>query len=358
MSREQIIQELTPAVSRNALISDARYWGYYSMCGVLLRLREQYRFEMQIPLWAPLEERGVADWIGQREALWQEAGSADFVPLTLAGKAFDPFDVEGINARVRNVSLVYGAGYGLHMKPVFFLAELTESRSENGLSVHICGREYARDMSMNPAMVQEQVIYARRSVMENLLWGKFEECRAGKKPGLLEHAFRAYGVEKVMEPAVLEAIAADEIKAIIRHEHGEAAESERLGTAWVEMLGQAGHPRAGLILRSLKDILADTCDEGMLRYIIEGRLRGPLAFFLSFLEGYRRGLASGIRHAVADFGDEFSWEAVNRARLKTWKMADECASRLLAAWSESGQERFQSELERAIQLAEGARHSA
>ncbi len=357
MTRERFIQEILPGVTRNALISDARYWGYYSMCGVLLRLREQYRFETGLPPGGRLDEASVADWIGQREVLWNEAGAADFVPMVLDGQPYEPFNVEPLNQRLEEASLVYGAGYGIHMKPVFFLADLVEKRTHRDLSIYICGREYARDMSLNPAMVQGRLVYARREVMSSLLWGKFEEHRFGRKSGLLGEAFGAYGVSHVLEREALDRIAAEEIEAVIYHEYGEAEESRRLGADWLEMLAGVGHPRDGLLLRSLKDVLADTCEGGMLQYIVKGKRRGPLAFFMVFLEGYRRLLCSNIRDAVADFGHGFSWEELDRARRETWARADRFVSDLLGVWKEGDPDRFHAEIERVRTLTENPRSS-
>jgi hypothetical protein len=45
------IQTLTSQVKKNCNISDAHYWGWYSVCGLLLRLRELFRAERGIKLW-------------------------------------------------------------------------------------------------------------------------------------------------------------------------------------------------------------------------------------------------------------------------------------------------------------------
>ncbi|SPF34192.1 hypothetical protein SBDP1_1210020 [Syntrophobacter sp. SbD1] len=38
----------------------------------------------------------------------------------------------GLNVRLRPLGLVYGAGYGIGMKPTFFLAECADSNSVGG----------------------------------------------------------------------------------------------------------------------------------------------------------------------------------------------------------------------------------
>jgi len=45
------IQSLACQIKHNCNISDARYWGMYSLCGLLLRLRELYKVEKGIRPW-------------------------------------------------------------------------------------------------------------------------------------------------------------------------------------------------------------------------------------------------------------------------------------------------------------------
>ncbi|MGO9018263.1 MAG: hypothetical protein ACLQVJ_07920, partial [Syntrophobacteraceae bacterium] len=47
---------------------------------------------------------------------------------------------------LRPLGLVYGAGYGIGMKPTFFLAECAESSSVGGLRIDVVNRELARDI--------------------------------------------------------------------------------------------------------------------------------------------------------------------------------------------------------------------
>jgi hypothetical protein len=44
------IETLASQVKFNCNISDAKYWGYYSPCGLLLRLRDLYTTEKEIKL--------------------------------------------------------------------------------------------------------------------------------------------------------------------------------------------------------------------------------------------------------------------------------------------------------------------
>ena len=54
--------------------------------------------------------------------LWRELEDKDFGNIYIDGDVYGPFEVEKINAELEKTGLVYGAGYGVHMKPSFFLA--------------------------------------------------------------------------------------------------------------------------------------------------------------------------------------------------------------------------------------------
>ncbi len=67
------IDTLSAQIKRNCNISDAQFWGTYSLCGLLLRLRELYRSEKGIRPWEKISSRkDVGEWITDRENLWRE----------------------------------------------------------------------------------------------------------------------------------------------------------------------------------------------------------------------------------------------------------------------------------------------
>lgn len=47
-------------VARNCLVADAHRWGYFSLCGLLLRLRDLYKREAGLEPWARVES--AASW--------------------------------------------------------------------------------------------------------------------------------------------------------------------------------------------------------------------------------------------------------------------------------------------------------
>ena len=333
------IETLTPQIKRNCNISDAKYWGVYSMCNFLLRLRELYRIEKCIRPWEKINQKEIAEWISGRESLWKELEDKDFVDISINGNVFGPFEVEKINAELEKKGLVYGAGFGAHMKPSFFLADLISKETLEGCDIYIAGGEYVRDLSDYPAMLQDKVIIARVDSARLLLWGKFEELRLRRSNVPLAFAFSKYHIRPEEEPSEdidrrIFLIACFEVESYIHHEIGEAFEGEKLGGEWKPLLADLfSYRRAEIFARAVKDILADTSEKGMLRYIIENRKEGSLGFYIAFLGGLRKIIFPEILEAFQRFTETGEWGLIDNARKAGYRKAEEYAERLLSRYS-------------------------
>jgi hypothetical protein len=156
------IETITSQVKRNCNISDAKYWGSYSLCGLLLRLRELYRAEKGIKPWENIQQKEIGEWISERENLWRELEHKNFEDIAVNGNVYGPFEVEKINAELEEEGLIYGAGLGVHMKPSFFLADIISKETVDGFTVYLAGNEYARDLSDYPAMLQDRESFFKK----------------------------------------------------------------------------------------------------------------------------------------------------------------------------------------------------
>lgn len=326
---ERVLRELLPQVRHNCLVSDAGHWGYYSICGLLMRLREQYRFEHDIAPGAPVDSKCVGQWIEGREAQWQRLDDEPLCELTIKGMAYSPFDAEGINKVLEPHALVYGGGYGVHMKPVFFLARLASRHSLGKYQVLVAAEELARDLSIHPAMSRGNTIIARSEMAYSLLYDRFEEFRAARREGTLHLAFASYGAGPDADHGLLRQIAASELDSYIHHEAGELRQTERLGPEWAIMQETLGMTHSALLLRGMKDALADTGEQGTLAHIISADKGGSLYFLISGLTGMRYTLLAPLREAVAEFRASHDWQAIELARRASFALADELAQRTL-----------------------------
>jgi hypothetical protein len=329
------LKSLISHVKKNCNISDAKYWGHYSICGLLLRLRELYRFEKGIRLWESINHDDISDWISERENLWKELEDQNFEDIIIDGSVYSPFEVEKINAELEKEDLLYGAGYGVRMKPSFFLADLISKRKVNSHVVYIAGNEYVRDLAYYPATLQDDVIYARADTTKALLWEWFEEMKVRSPKSPVTYAFSKYGATPKGEPAEnidgrISEIAFSELETYIHHEIGEAFEGKKLGEEWDELLIDFSGSRAEFFSRGVKDLLSDTSDKGMIKYIIENQREGSLGFYIVFLSGYRKILFTEIVKAFDKFTESGDWELIEDARKTGYEKAKGYAERLLS----------------------------
>jgi len=331
------VQLISSRIKHNCNISDARYWGTYSLCGLLLRLRELYRAEMGVGLWEKIEQKEIGEWIAKRESLWKELEDENLRDISVNGNVYGPFEVEKINAHLEKEELVYGAGFGLHMKPSFFLADIISKENVNGYAVYLAGDEYARDLSDYPAMLQDRSIFARVTPTRLLLWSRFEEMRYKKSRGTLAYAFLKFGISPEEEPSEdidrkISSVARSEAETYIHHELGEAFEGERIGEEWKAFLSSLDSGKAELFARAVKDVLSDTSEKGMLRFIIDKQKTGSLAFYIVFLGGLRKVIFPEILGAFEKFVASEDWTFIDEARKSGYRKAEGYAERLLGLY--------------------------
>jgi hypothetical protein len=329
------LDALISSIKRNCDISDAKYWGFYSLCGLLLRLRDLYRSEKGMRPWERIDQEDISEWISAREALWKELEEKNFGDLVIGEEVYAPFEVERTNAVLKEENLLYGAGYGIHMKPSFFLADLLSKKKIDSHHVYIAGHEYVRDLAVYPATLQDGTIFARVDTARHLLWEKFEELRLKGPKVSLSFAFSRYGIEPDDEPSEdkyreMFHVAFSEVETYIYHELGEASEEEKLGAEWRDLLLDFSGTKVEVFARGVKDLLSDASEKGMLRYIIENKKEGSLGFYLVFLGGYRKPLFPEISKAFEGFVESGDWGLVENARKAGYRKASVCAERLLS----------------------------
>ncbi len=248
------IRPLVEAVQRNCDIADARHARDYTLCTYLLKMREFYRWQQGLDFTAPLSPEAVGRWVEEKEALWRALEHEAFVPLPVEGLALDPFDRE-VTRRLLPRGLLYGSGYGRLGRPVFFLTELLDTRRLHGYTLHVGGREYARELSAPPAMAQGKTLIVRKASVRRMLWERMGEAGWKRRPAL-ERTRQAYGFGE--DPAgALDRMAEDALEAIIAHEVGEAMAGELLGEAWDAMVMALAPSKAELMARAVRDHLAD-----------------------------------------------------------------------------------------------------
>lgn len=309
-------KDLIEQVKYNCNVSDAKFWGYFSICGLLLRLRELYRQEMGLMPWERISTKEIAPWIEEREKLWKELENKDFNPITIDGKTFEVFEIEKINGLLNKKGLIYGGGYGIYGKPTFFLSILKEKKEVYDYPVYYIGKELCRDLSTSIAMLQGVCIFLRKEQLINSLWEKVQETKT-KTVDDLNRMLYIYFSEQEMKKsqALYEKISliSEAISDIfVYHEIGEAVE-DRYSFQWIDIIGK--DKWLEIYLRGLKDLIADTSDYGPLRLIIQKQDKKLLFFYILFQDNIRKSLFPEIKK----FLQINNWNLFEEIRISRYK---------------------------------------
>ena len=285
---------LIDTVQRNCDIADARHARDVTMCTYLLGMREHYRWEHELPFGASPPRQDVGRWISEREIGWAQLDEAEYAPLALGDESVAPFDAPRANVLLNRHGLVYGAGIGRFGKPHFFLGRLARAERRDGAQLLVCECEYARDISAIPAALQGETILVRRDALRQWLWQKVEGWAVKRQPGALARALAAHDYDA--DPhAALERLVESETETLILHETGELAAGRLLGPAWHERLAALRHRHAELLLRAVRDLLADCLVT--LPALVGQRRDASLHLWFADFDGLRRELAPGLAAA-------------------------------------------------------------
>jgi len=314
------LQRLAATVQRNCDISDARYAGDYGLCTFLLKMREYYRWENDLPLSRTLPKHEIGDWLATREQMWDRIEADAFAPLPLACGALDPFDAVAANRELVPQGCVYGAGYGRFHKPVFFLGRLLRAEQRARYTVLVSSCEYARELAAPPAMLQRRTIFVRLESVRRYLWEKIEEWQWRKQDNAMARALAGYDFMTDTE-AALQRMADNEMETMILHELGEAMAGELLGEAWGAMALQLARTRSEPVARAVRDLLADCLST--LPGLLERANLPALHFHFATFDAPRRQL---FPQALEAYGHLLRHGTVDRL----WQVARDGKERWLA----------------------------
>lgn len=285
---------LIEAVQTNCHIADAAHAADMTLCIYLLQMREFYRWELGLPPLQPMAREAVGAWLSAREALWDKLEGTPLRTLPLSGGNADPFDVQGVNAALAPLGLVYGAGYTAPGRPSFFLGALESEQARDGVLVRTSGREYARGLSSPPAALQDGTVYLRRESLQRWLWEKYEAWTLRRPEGPFKRALDAHGYAEAGEAAVSR-MAEDQAETLILHELGEAQARALLGEDWAAMRQALSDRRTELYVRAVRDLLADC--RVTLPALLQRGAPASLHFWFANFEGLRAELAPCLQRA-------------------------------------------------------------
>ena len=334
------IASLTRQVRRNCTLSDARFAGHYSVCGLVMRLRDLYKWEHSLAPYEEHEASQVLDWIGRKETLWEALQESDFDDLVIDGQRIDPFDTQKINRLIEPLHLFYGAGYAHSLKPSFLLAAIDRKSAVNGHRVVLLATEMARDLLTLPALTQDETIVLRQSAAELYVWDRMLYLNQSGRP-FFRFALSACGIaEKDFGslrrclPAVMQALQ----DTFLYHEIGELSDRCFNRDIWRDIIAALPHTPTELLVRTVKDVLADTGPKGTLRHIRKNQQAAALGFYAAFLDGLGKKLFPEIRATIAGFMTDGDWQAVAAMVNSVHQKAETMAYAIIALYREGTQD--------------------
>jgi hypothetical protein len=252
---DELAQALS-TIRTNCHISDALHATDYTLCVYLLKMREYFRWEHDLPFNAPIPREALSGWLTRREALWSSLEGRHFASIPLSEQLHDPFDAESVNAVLNDMGYVYSSGLGRKLKPHFFLGALEQRGMHDGCTLYVSGKEYARDLAAPPAMSVGRTIFIRRESLRRMLWEKIEEWHWNRPVNAMQKALQCYDFDGAPEQA-LEEMTDRETRSLLLHEIGEIMAGRELGETWEDALLALPHTKAELLMRAVRDHLAD-----------------------------------------------------------------------------------------------------
>jgi len=307
--------DLIEAVRRNCDISDARYAGSFSICGLALRLRDLYKWENGLEPWVEKDPAEMLQWIDARENRWESLCTQQFLDLRLNGANHGPFDTPEVNAGLNPANLYYGALYAQRLKPTFFLAFIDGRLTAGGLPVLVLGDELARDLLTTPALNLDGNLIVRKAAARLHLWDQIAYIKKSGRPAL-EFALAHLGLTDCRPGTVgsnLSRLLAVQMDTYVYHEVGEVRDEIFDRDRWRSII--ATHPQTPveLLARAGKDLLADTHASGPLRRMIRTRNKVGLALYAAFCDGLLRELFRELRPAFSAFVEKSNWDLIAEA---------------------------------------------
>lgn len=334
------LDEITRQVLKNCDISDSAHAGLFSICGLALRLRDLYKWEQGLEPWIERDHHEVLEWIGRQEEKWSRIGETEYVPLAIQGKDYDPFDTPGINHALIPEGLFYGAGYARSLKPTFFLAKIDDTIRIEDIQVLTLGEELARDLLNLPALSQDGKVILRKSSAKYFLWDQMVYVKKSGRSAF-EFALKECRLRESTPTYLknhLDLILDFQKQTYIYHEIGEMKDEVFDPAIWREIIAHFPHSPIELLVRSVKDLLADTSEHGTLKHIIGLENTVSLGLYAAFFDGLARELFPELRQSFERFVRHRDWAIMERARTQGFTRARACADSIMNIFREGKQE--------------------
>jgi hypothetical protein len=199
----------------------------------------------------------------------------------------------------------------------------------------VSGRELARDLASPPAMSQGKTIFVRRESLRRMLWEKVEEWRWNRPANAMQNALNCYDFEHDTDQS-LDAMTENELQAAILHEIGEVQAGEQLGDDWESMLSQLPHSKAEIMIRAVRDHLADALST--LPALLESMNTASLHFYLANMTNMRKELFPKLVAAYEIWTDTGNTSELGKLTGQSAEHWQSLADKILVIYQQQGDE--------------------
>lgn len=313
------VQNIIQTTQKNCDISDAKYSGHYGLCVYLLKMRELYRWETHQALDAILDQNLIGDWLTEKETYWKTLEKVEFADFVLSNQKIDCFDVAPINQILAPFNLVYSAGLSHAGRAQFFIGELKKTEQYQDFTIYIADQEWARGLTALPAMNRENTVFIRQDAILRMLHDKLDDWQWKKPDNALGRAFSEYDFEQDLV-ASLTQMTADQLLLIKAHEIGEYQAGQLLGEGWNARLLALPHSRAELIMRAVRDHVADLLST--IPTLIKENKSHSLHFLMGNMGGMRKLIFPAIFEQYQQWikhGKDESWLDFTHQQSVFWR---------------------------------------
>ncbi len=312
--------EFFHTISYNCDVSDANYWGFFSICTLLLRLRELFKIEKNLEPWESINNQEINQWIEKKEKIWKEFENNHLIHVRIDGKSFSPFDVDEINKHILNDGLVYGAGYALFMKPSFFVGKIKNYEKIFGYNVYFIEKELIRDLFSSPGMSIGKTVFIRISDIKFRLWDAVQNWfnKKGEIYEFLINRFKHpstwnYPYENFYR--MIEKFC----RIVLYHE---ISEQEETLSTWRKIIKSCENAKTEHILRSIQDLIADFSEKGPLNVAIKEKDKELLCLYFAVQKPYQKKMLTNTISQIEKALINNNWEKINSLRVaqfEKWK---------------------------------------
>lgn len=309
--------EFFKTVSYNCDVSDANYWGYFSICTLLLRLRELFKIERGLEPWDSINNDEILPWIEKKEAVWKELENTSLIPVQINGNSYSPFDIDEINNIIVNNGFVYGAGFALFMKPSFFVGSIYRFEKIDGYNVYLIDKEIVRDIFSSPGMSVGDTIFIRLTDIKYRLWEDLQSWRGKNTCELISKS----GILNELQPSHQEFKKLVDLysKIVLYHE---IAEQELNSSCWNEIIKKCDNSKTEHILRGITDFVADFSEKGPIHKAFLERNKKLLGLYILTQGAYQKKILKPVLLQIQKALMSEDWQKIEEIRnieFNRWK---------------------------------------